>query len=142
MADRFRPSNSRRKEEVEEEYKMMDLTLRLGTPKETSGTAADQPPSLPSLPPPIMYNFFSAVAVGGGVAIGPAAIIPVVAVPFPQGFVPVYRSPRKRPNPDGQARNENRVCENCGTRRTPLWRKGPKEQTNLCNACGLRNRRN
>ncbi|XP_051118867.1 uncharacterized protein LOC127243059 [Andrographis paniculata] len=120
-------------------------------PDETSGTAADPPSSSPSPPPLSMYNFFSkerlhpptstsakgnfhqqfwkprggAVAVGGGVAIGPAAIIPVVAVPFPQGFVPVYRSPRKRPNPGGEAGNENRVWENCGTRRTPLWRKGP-----------------
>ncbi|XP_051146243.1 uncharacterized protein LOC127261864 [Andrographis paniculata] len=137
MADRFRPSNSRRKEEVEEEDKTMDLTLRLGTPKETSGTAADQPPSQQFWQP-----HGGAVAVGGGVAIWPVAIIPVVAVPFPQGFDPVYRSPRKRPNPDGQARNENWVCENCGTRRTPLWRKGPEGQTHLCNACGLRNRRN
>ncbi|XP_051118507.1 CASP-like protein 4U1 [Andrographis paniculata] len=125
-------------------------------PDETSTTAADQPPSPPPPPPPIIYSFFNkeqghtpasasgndnfgqqfwqphggAVAVAGGVAIGPAAaIIPVVAVPFPQGFVPVYRSPRKRPNSGGEAGNEKRVCGNCGTRRTPLWRSGPEGQT-------------
>ncbi|KAI5675607.1 hypothetical protein M9H77_06557 [Catharanthus roseus] len=32
----------------------------------------------------------------------------------------------------------SKICNNCGTDETPLWRKGPNGPKTLCNACGLR----
>uniref|UniRef100_A0A6V7QSS7 GATA-type domain-containing protein n=1 Tax=Ananas comosus var. bracteatus TaxID=296719 RepID=A0A6V7QSS7_ANACO len=34
-----------------------------------------------------------------------------------------------------------RVCSNCNTTRTPLWRSGPQGPKSLCNACGIRQRK-
>lgn len=34
-----------------------------------------------------------------------------------------------------------RVCSDCNTTRTPLWRGGPKGPKSLCNACGIRRRK-
>ncbi|KAJ3047273.1 hypothetical protein HK097_011692 [Rhizophlyctis rosea] len=34
-----------------------------------------------------------------------------------------------------------RVCEECGVRDTPEWRRGPKGDKNFCNACGLKHAR-
>lgn len=31
-----------------------------------------------------------------------------------------------------------RVCSNCSTTKTPLWRSGPQGPKSLCNACGIR----
>ncbi|KAH7439649.1 hypothetical protein KP509_04G070700 [Ceratopteris richardii] len=31
-----------------------------------------------------------------------------------------------------------RICSRCKTRKTPLWRNGPKGPKSLCNACGIR----
>ncbi|KAJ6802024.1 putative GATA transcription factor 22 isoform X1 [Iris pallida] len=31
-----------------------------------------------------------------------------------------------------------RVCSNCNTTKTPLWRSGPQGPKSLCNACGIR----
>uniref|UniRef100_A0A1D1YLQ8 GATA transcription factor 16 n=1 Tax=Anthurium amnicola TaxID=1678845 RepID=A0A1D1YLQ8_9ARAE len=35
----------------------------------------------------------------------------------------------------------SQVCLDCGTSRTPLWRKGPAGPKSLCNACGIRYRK-
>ncbi|XP_062179205.1 GATA transcription factor 15-like [Phragmites australis] len=32
----------------------------------------------------------------------------------------------------------DRCCANCGTTSTPLWRNGPRGPKSLCNACGIR----
>ncbi|TKY57972.1 putative GATA transcription factor 22 [Spatholobus suberectus] len=34
-----------------------------------------------------------------------------------------------------------RVCSDCNTSSTPLWRSGPKGPKSLCNACGIRQRK-
>ncbi|PIN05739.1 hypothetical protein CDL12_21724 [Handroanthus impetiginosus] len=34
-----------------------------------------------------------------------------------------------------------RVCADCHTTKTPLWRSGPKGPKSLCNACGIRQRK-
>ena len=34
-----------------------------------------------------------------------------------------------------------KICENCGTQVTPVWRKGLQPGARLCNACGLRRKR-
>ncbi|XP_049360160.1 GATA transcription factor 21-like [Solanum verrucosum] len=34
-----------------------------------------------------------------------------------------------------------RVCTDCSTTKTPLWRSGPKGPKSLCNACGIRQRK-
>ncbi|KAG9448988.1 hypothetical protein H6P81_008953 [Aristolochia fimbriata] len=34
-----------------------------------------------------------------------------------------------------------RVCSDCNTSRTPLWRNGPAGPKSLCNACGIRYRK-
>ncbi|KAJ4959454.1 hypothetical protein NE237_026565 [Protea cynaroides] len=34
-----------------------------------------------------------------------------------------------------------RVCSDCNTTRTPLWRSGPRGPKSLCNACGIRQRK-
>ncbi|KAG9159808.1 hypothetical protein Leryth_007819 [Lithospermum erythrorhizon] len=37
--------------------------------------------------------------------------------------------------------NPIRVCSDCNTTKTPLWRSGPKGPKSLCNACGIRQRK-
>ncbi|KZV15004.1 GATA transcription factor 22-like [Dorcoceras hygrometricum] len=34
-----------------------------------------------------------------------------------------------------------RVCSDCNTTRTPLWRSGPNGPKSLCNACGIKQRK-
>nr|KYP72244.1 Putative GATA transcription factor 20 [Cajanus cajan] len=46
------------------------------------------------------------------------------------------RSPRKYNNT-----TTTRVCSDCNTSSTPLWRSGPKGPKSLCNACGIRQRK-
>ncbi|CAL0305768.1 unnamed protein product [Lupinus luteus] len=46
-------------------------------------------------------------------------------------------------NPSGQRSNSiiTRVCADCNTSSTPLWRTGPNGPKTLCNACGIRQRK-
>ncbi|KAF7147678.1 hypothetical protein RHSIM_Rhsim03G0232600 [Rhododendron simsii] len=37
--------------------------------------------------------------------------------------------------------NPTRVCSDCSTTKTPLWRSGPRGPKSLCNACGIRQRK-
>ncbi|XP_047311810.1 GATA transcription factor 16-like [Impatiens glandulifera] len=34
-----------------------------------------------------------------------------------------------------------KICVDCGTSKTPLWRGGPAGPKSLCNACGIRSRK-
>lgn len=47
--------------------------------------------------------------------------------------------------PDNSNNNNNtntiRVCADCNTTKTPLWRSGPRGPKSLCNACGIRQRK-
>lgn len=42
------------------------------------------------------------------------------------------------PNGSENASSAGRKCANCDTTTTPLWRNGPKGPKSLCNACGIR----
>ncbi|KAI3443641.1 hypothetical protein Pfo_000306 [Paulownia fortunei] len=47
-------------------------------------------------------------------------------------------------NSNSSSYNRNspiRVCADCNTTKTPLWRSGPKGPKSLCNACGIRQRK-
>uniref|UniRef100_A0A7N1A8R0 GATA-type domain-containing protein n=1 Tax=Kalanchoe fedtschenkoi TaxID=63787 RepID=A0A7N1A8R0_KALFE len=52
-------------------------------------------------------------------------------------------SPQVGINSDNNNNNHNmiRVCSDCNTTRTPLWRSGPQGPKSLCNACGIRQRK-
>lgn len=44
-------------------------------------------------------------------------------------------------NNNNNNNNPIRVCADCNTTKTPLWRSGPKGPKSLCNACGIRQRK-
>ncbi|KAK7204607.1 hypothetical protein BZA70DRAFT_289935 [Myxozyma melibiosi] len=54
--------------------------------------------------------------------------------PQPQPQPQQQQLPRK--TPPSMEREVGQVCSNCGTTRTPLWRRAP-DGTTICNACGL-----
>ncbi|XP_044463659.1 putative GATA transcription factor 22 [Mangifera indica] len=45
------------------------------------------------------------------------------------------------PNSSNNSNNSIRVCADCNTTTTPLWRSGPRGPKSLCNACGIRQRK-
>ncbi|KAK7383319.1 hypothetical protein VNO78_28995 [Psophocarpus tetragonolobus] len=54
-----------------------------------------------------------------------------------QGLESRYRQRSPRNN----TTTTTRVCSDCNTSTTPLWRSGPKGPKSLCNACGIRQRK-
>ncbi|KAJ8766940.1 hypothetical protein K2173_011758 [Erythroxylum novogranatense] len=42
---------------------------------------------------------------------------------------------------NNSSNNAIRVCADCSTTKTPLWRSGPRGPKSLCNACGIRQRK-
>ncbi|KAK7839945.1 GATA transcription factor 21 [Quercus suber] len=53
-------------------------------------------------------------------------------------------APAKTDNSSNNSFNNNpivRVCADCNTTKTPLWRSGPRGPKSLCNACGIRQRK-
>ncbi|MFQ6638434.1 hypothetical protein Gotur_015124 [Gossypium turneri] len=50
---------------------------------------------------------------------------------------------QKQPSssPDNNNNSTIRVCADCNTTKTPLWRSGPRGPKSLCNACGIRQRK-
>ncbi|KAG4932354.1 hypothetical protein JHK87_046356 [Glycine soja] len=44
-------------------------------------------------------------------------------------------------NYSNHSNNTVRVCSDCHTTKTPLWRSGPRGPKSLCNACGIRQRK-
>ncbi|KAG8094568.1 hypothetical protein GUJ93_ZPchr0012g20289 [Zizania palustris] len=69
------------------------------------------------------------------------------------GIAPVKKQPRRRRaqayedhghgagSAMGQGLGVIRVCSDCNTTKTPLWRSGPYGPKSLCNACGIRQRK-
>lgn len=49
------------------------------------------------------------------------------------------------PSPDRASSSSDgshvKICVDCGTSKTPLWRGGPAGPKSLCNACGIRSRK-
>ncbi|PPD82370.1 hypothetical protein GOBAR_DD20686 [Gossypium barbadense] len=49
---------------------------------------------------------------------------------------------QKQPSSSPDNNNSTiRVCADCNTTKTPLWRSGPRGPKSLCNACGIRQRK-
>ncbi|CAN1185600.1 Putative GATA transcription factor 22 [Linum perenne] len=57
---------------------------------------------------------------------------------------PSTLQPAAAPNNNNNGSNSPtavRVCSDCNTTKTPLWRSGPQGPKSLCNACGIRQRK-
>ncbi|CAL0322550.1 unnamed protein product [Lupinus luteus] len=58
-----------------------------------------------------------------------------------QNQVHENRHSQRRPYNNGNNIATTRVCSDCSTNSTPLWRSGPNGPKSLCNACGIRQRK-
>ncbi|XP_022749051.1 GATA transcription factor 15-like [Durio zibethinus] len=54
---------------------------------------------------------------------------------YPEGI-----SPKETQN-QSISNETKKICADCGTSKTPLWRGGPAGPKSLCNACGIRSRK-
>ncbi|ESQ54674.1 hypothetical protein EUTSA_v10025461mg [Eutrema salsugineum] len=52
-----------------------------------------------------------------------------------------YNSIVKENGYNGSSSCVVRICSDCNTTKTPLWRSGPRGPKSLCNACGIRQRK-
>ncbi|XP_027368978.1 putative GATA transcription factor 22 isoform X2 [Abrus precatorius] len=52
-----------------------------------------------------------------------------------------YENRYSQRSPRNNGSSITRVCSDCNTSSTPLWRSGPKGPKSLCNACGIRQRK-
>ncbi|KAJ6745733.1 GATA TRANSCRIPTION FACTOR 22-RELATED [Salix koriyanagi] len=60
----------------------------------------------------------------------------------PMKFMLKFHSQQYQNNEINSSSNSNiRVCSDCNTTSTPLWRSGPRGPKSLCNACGIRQRK-
>ncbi|CAN6250826.1 unnamed protein product [Urochloa humidicola] len=85
-----------------------------------------------------------------GCAVAPPAKMKIMrkaTSEYPEGAM--GRKPRRRAQAhqdesqqlQQQAMGVVRVCSDCNTSKTPLWRSGPCGPKSLCNACGIRQRK-
>ncbi|KAJ6994699.1 GATA transcription factor 22 [Populus alba x Populus x berolinensis] len=60
----------------------------------------------------------------------------------PMKFMLKFHNQQYQNNEINSSSNSNiRVCSDCNTTSTPLWRSGPRGPKSLCNACGIRQRK-
>uniref|UniRef100_A0ACD5TD84 Uncharacterized protein n=1 Tax=Avena sativa TaxID=4498 RepID=A0ACD5TD84_AVESA len=107
----------------------VDCTLSLGTPSSRRG-ALDPDMARHGVPP--QQSVSAAVALPWDAAAGAES-----SCYYQQQGRPVAAAGICR----GAAGHEqllDRRCANCGTASTPLWRNGPRGPKSLCNACGIR----
>nr|AZL19368.1 transcription factor GATA1 [Diospyros kaki] len=61
-----------------------------------------------------------------------------------EGITPKFHDQEQHKSGSNSPNNGNntvRVCSDCSTTKTPLWRSGPQGPKSLCNACGIRQRK-
>ncbi|KAL6610719.1 hypothetical protein ACP70R_040688 [Stipagrostis hirtigluma subsp. patula] len=107
----------------------VDCTLSLWTPSSLRAAEEPEPPAK-RVAPPVPY---------------PSASPPAAASWDVAADQPAYCYQSRRPAAAGAGRAGvghdtflDRRCANCGTTSTPLWRNGPCGPKSLCNACGIR----
>ena len=132
-------------------------------PSPAAGAAASDavfyPPAVPSALPQPLLGVRAALqhlqanpqllpAVGAGaqavqVPVLPADVFPPEAFPLPLPIAAAEAAPPAPPAPtaspktlSGLSGGGAKVCENCGTTSTPLWRKDKQSGMLMCNACG------
>ncbi|KAL6618712.1 hypothetical protein ACP70R_033851 [Stipagrostis hirtigluma subsp. patula] len=107
----------------------VDCTLSLWTPSSRRAAEEPEPAAKRVAPPPASYPSASP----------PAAVSWDVAADqstyYWQGSRPAAGAGRAGAGHDLCL---DRRCANCGTTSTPLWRNGPCGPKSLCNACGIR----
>ncbi|KAF1886220.1 hypothetical protein Lal_00045450 [Lupinus albus] len=64
-----------------------------------------------------------------------------ITTPRFQNQVHENRQSQRSPYNNGNNTATIRVCSDCSTSSTPLWRSGPNGPKSLCNACGIRQRK-
>ncbi|OEL17204.1 hypothetical protein BAE44_0021776 [Dichanthelium oligosanthes] len=112
----------------------VDCTLSLGTPSSRRATAeptkrAAQPPAYPSVSAASAVSWDVAADQSYYCCQGSKKPTAVTACAANKGTVA---------RTDHDALLMDRRCANCGTSSTPLWRNGPRGPKSLCNACGIR----
>uniref|UniRef100_A0ACD5TZR4 Uncharacterized protein n=1 Tax=Avena sativa TaxID=4498 RepID=A0ACD5TZR4_AVESA len=100
----------------------VDCTLSLGTPSSRRG-ALDPDMARQGVPPQSLA--WDATAVAESCYYQQQQGRPVAAAGVCRGAA-------------GHEQLLDRRCANCGTASTPLWRNGPRGPKSLCNACGIR----
>ncbi|URD89781.1 hypothetical protein MUK42_28051 [Musa troglodytarum] len=69
-----------------------------------------------------------------------------IVVSKPRGSMLLSEDQSQRSQGFGTGNQSNgngiiRICSDCNTTKTPLWRSGPRGPKSLCNACGIRQRK-
>ncbi|CAL9767301.1 unnamed protein product [Musa acuminata subsp. burmannicoides] len=69
-----------------------------------------------------------------------------IVVSKPRGSMLLSEDQSQRSQGFGAGNQSNgngiiRICSDCNTTKTPLWRSGPRGPKSLCNACGIRQRK-
>lgn len=66
---------------------------------------------------------------------------PALPPPIDRDLIASQRQPelrRAKRDSRGRRPTSSRICTDCGTTKTPSWRRGSDGARTLCNACGLR----
>jgi hypothetical protein len=109
--------------------------------------AAPPPPPPPAVEPPAKAPrralAAAAPAVSSSSPAPPAAAPPAPAPPAPAPLASTVAAAQTALDAwhDAAGRKCRRGCFNCGLQKTPQWRMGPAGAKTLCNACGVRYRK-